>query len=68
MSFLNFVKNHINDITNYVQPSIHWREGRFARNRKSQSGDPILLQTNGFDLAKCAFQWISNCGNRNQMG
>lgn len=30
MSFLNFIKNHINDINNYTQPSIHWREGRFA--------------------------------------
>ena len=30
MSFLNFIKNHINNINNYTQPSIHWREGRFA--------------------------------------
>ncbi len=30
MSFLNFIKNHINDINNYVQPPIRWREGRFA--------------------------------------
>lgn len=30
MSFLNFIKKHIDDINNYVQPSIHWREGRFA--------------------------------------
>ena len=30
MSFLNFIKNHINDINTYIQPSIHWREGRFA--------------------------------------
>lgn len=30
MSFINFIKNHIDDINNYVQPSIHWREGRFA--------------------------------------
>lgn len=30
MSFLNFIKNHINNINNYTQPAIHWREGRFA--------------------------------------
>lgn len=30
MSFLNFIKNNINNINNYTQPSIHWREGRFA--------------------------------------
>jgi len=30
MSFLNFIKNHINNINNYTQPSIHWSEGRFA--------------------------------------
>ena len=30
MSFTNFVKRHIDDINNYIQPSIHWREGRFA--------------------------------------
>ena len=30
MSFLNFIKNHINDINNFTQPSIHWRVGRFA--------------------------------------
>ncbi len=30
MSFLDFIKNHINDINTYIQPSIHWREGRFA--------------------------------------
>lgn len=30
MSFINFIKNHINDINNYTQPSIHWRDGRFA--------------------------------------
>ena len=30
MSFLYFIKKHIDDINNYVQPSIHWREGRFA--------------------------------------
>ena len=30
MSFTNFLTNHTNDINNYVQPSIHWREGRFA--------------------------------------
>jgi len=30
MSFLNFIKKHIDDINNYVQPTIRWREGRFA--------------------------------------
>ena len=30
MSFLNFIKNNINNINNYTQPAIHWREGRFA--------------------------------------
>ena len=30
MSFLKFIKTHIDDINNYVQPPIHWREGRFA--------------------------------------
>lgn len=30
MSFINFIKNHINDINNCTQPSIHWRDGRFA--------------------------------------
>jgi len=30
MSFINLIKTHINDINNYTQPSIHWREGRFA--------------------------------------
>lgn len=30
MSFINLIKTHIDDINNYVQPSIHWREGRFA--------------------------------------
>lgn len=30
MSFLNLIKNHINNINNYIQPAIHWREGRFA--------------------------------------
>lgn len=30
MSFLNFIKNHINNINNYTQLAIHWREGRFA--------------------------------------
>lgn len=42
MSFINFIKNHINDITNYVQPSIHWREGRFAKSvakAESTNGD-----------------------------
>lgn len=41
MSFLNFIKNHIDDINNYVQPSIKWREGRF--------GNPVLKaeSTNG---------------------
>ena len=42
MSFLNFIKNHIDDINNYVQPSIHWREGRFAKpvaKAESTNGD-----------------------------
>ena len=42
MSFLNFIKNHINNINNYTQPAIHWREGRFANpvNRaESTNGD-----------------------------
>lgn len=42
MSFLNFIKNHIDDINNYVQPSIHWREGRFANpvaKAESTNGD-----------------------------
>ena len=42
MSFLNFIKIHIDDINNYVQPSIHWREGRFAnpvRRAESTNGD-----------------------------
>ena len=30
MSFLNFIKNHIDDIDNYTQAPVHWREGRFA--------------------------------------
>ena len=30
MSFLNFIKNHINDINNYTQAPVRWREGRFA--------------------------------------
>lgn len=30
MSFLNFVNAHIEEIRNYVQPSIHWRENGFA--------------------------------------
>lgn len=30
MSFLNFIKNHIDDINNYIQHPIRWREGRFA--------------------------------------
>ena len=42
MSFLNFIENHIDDINKYVQPSIHWREGRFAnpvRKAESTNGD-----------------------------
>lgn len=42
MSFLNFIKSHIDDINNYVQPPIHWREGRFAKpvaEAKSTNGD-----------------------------
>ena len=42
MSFLIFIKNHIDDINNYVQPSIHWREGRFAKpvaKAESTNGD-----------------------------
>ena len=42
MSFLNFIQTHIDDINNYVQPSIHWREGRFAnpvRRVESTNGD-----------------------------
>ena len=42
MPFLNFIKNHIDDINNYVQPSIHWREGRFANpvlKAESTNGD-----------------------------
>ena len=42
MSFLNFIKNHIDDINNYVQPPIHWREGRFANpvaKAESTNGD-----------------------------
>ena len=42
MSFLNFIKNHINHINNYIQPTIHWREGRFAnpvRKAESTIGD-----------------------------
>ena len=42
MSFLNFIKNHIDDINSYVQPSIHWREGRFAKpvaKAESTNGD-----------------------------
>lgn len=42
MSFLNFIKNHITDINNYVQPPIHWREGRFAnpvRKAEATHGD-----------------------------
>ena len=30
MSFIHFVKAHIEEIRNYVQPAIRWREGRFA--------------------------------------
>ena len=42
MSFTSFITNHTNDINNYVQHSIHWREGRFASpvNRaESTNGD-----------------------------
>lgn len=42
MSFLNFIQTHIDDINNYVQPSIHWREGRFAKpvaKAESTNGD-----------------------------
>lgn len=42
MSFLDFIENHVDDINNYVQPSIHWREGRFAnpvRKAESTNGD-----------------------------
>jgi len=30
MSFINFIHTHIADIKNYVQPAVHWRDGRFA--------------------------------------
>lgn len=30
MSFIKFLHNHIDNINNYVQPAILWREGRFA--------------------------------------
>ena len=30
MAFINFINNHINNINNYTQPSVHWCEGRFA--------------------------------------
>ena len=42
MSFLNYIKNHIDEINNYVQPSIHWSEGWFAnpvRKAESTNGD-----------------------------
>lgn len=42
MSFTKFIINHINDIINYVQPAIHWREGRFANpvgKAESTNGD-----------------------------
>ena len=42
MSFLNFIKKHIDDINNYTQPSVHWREGRFAnpvRKAEATNGD-----------------------------
>lgn len=42
MSFINFIKNHIDDINNYVQPPIHWREGCFANpvaKAESTNGD-----------------------------
>ncbi len=42
MSFTKFIINHITDIINYVQPAIHWREGRFANpvgKAESTNGD-----------------------------
>ena len=30
MAYLDFVIEHLDDIRNYVQPAIRWREGRFA--------------------------------------
>ena len=42
MSFLNFIQTHTDDINNYVQPSIHWRVGRFAKpvaKSESTNGD-----------------------------
>ena len=30
MSFINFIHSHIADIKKYVQPAVHWRDGRFA--------------------------------------
>ena len=42
MSFINFINDHIDGINNYVQPSIHWREGRFVNpvgKAESTNGD-----------------------------
>ena len=42
MSFLNYIQNNIAAINNYTQPSIHWREGRFAvpvEKAESTNGD-----------------------------
>lgn len=42
MSFTSFITYHTNDINNYVQHSIHWREGRFANpvgKAESTNGD-----------------------------
>jgi hypothetical protein len=30
MPFINYINDHINDIRNYEQPAIRWREGKFA--------------------------------------
>lgn len=30
MSLIEFIQAHVDDINNYVQPEIHWREGSFA--------------------------------------
>ena len=42
MTFIDFIKSHIDDINNYVQPSIQWRQGRFANpvgKAESTNGD-----------------------------
>lgn len=42
MAFIDFIKSHIDDINNYVQPSIQWRQGRFANpvgKAESTNGD-----------------------------